>query len=127
MPIVHVLIFDEDARGDFEAKRAPAWTRALADRLGECFGTEPGRTWVTLERRAPGQYAENDAPLEPEDLPTLVDVLHADGRTSDHARAEARSIAAAVADVLGRPSERVHVVYAPSGRGRVAFGGVLLE
>ncbi len=38
---------------------------------------------------------------------------------------EVRRLTDAIAAACGRPAENVHLVYAPAGRGRVAFGGRL--
>lgn len=73
-----------------------------------------------------GNYAENGASIEGNDLPVFVQVLHADWPTEEARVQEATALAAAIAICLGRQPERVHVEYAPPGRGRIAFGGKLV-
>ena len=73
-----------------------------------------------------GQYAENGATVEDNDLPVFVRVLHADWPEEGTRSKEAAALAASVASCLGRQVEHVHIEYAPPGRGRVAFGGRLV-
>ena len=75
---------------------------------------------------AAGQYAENGATVEDNDLPVFVRVLHADWPEEDTRSNEAATLAASIAACLGRQVEHVHIEYAPAGRGRVAFGGRLV-
>jgi hypothetical protein len=53
-------------------------------------------------------------------------VLHADLPAAPALAEEARAIAQTVGACVQRSPQQVHVEYAPSGRGRVAFGGNLL-
>ena len=69
-------------------------------------------------------YAENSAGEAFH--PVFVRLLLADLPPPAKLRDQAAALAAAVAAVLGREQEQVHIEYAPPGRGRVAFGGTLL-
>lgn len=71
-------------------------------------------------------YAENGEALEDNELPVFVQVLHADWPDEGARVREAEALTKAVAASLGRQVERVHIEYAPPGRGRIAFGGKLV-
>jgi hypothetical protein len=45
----------------------------------------------------------------------------------DEMKREVAALAAAVGAACHRPTEEVHLFYEPPGRGRVAFGGKLVE
>ena len=109
-----------------EAPPAAALTQALADAAGRALGTPPGRTWVRLRTLPASQYAENDAAVAPADAPAFVTVLHARPPETDARALEVTALTQALATVLGRAPERVHVQYAPAAAGRQAFGGKLV-
>lgn len=100
-------------------------TQALADALGDLFGSERGETWVRRRTLPRACYAENNAPNAPP--ATFVTVLHHTPPAGDERRGQASEIAAIVAVALECPTEHVHVVFAPAAAGRIAFGGVLRE
>ena len=97
----------------------------LAQVLGAVFQAPEGRVWVRLEQLAEHLYAQNG----PADgvCPVFVTVLHADLPPREALAAQALALARAVAGCLGRQAEHVHVEYSPPGRGRVAFGGKLMQ
>ena len=99
----------------------------VANELGEVFTCGPGQVWVQLSTLAATEYAENLVAMGEDELPAFVTLLHADLLPSEVRASEALRVCQAIARCLGRPVERVHLEYAPSGRGRVAFGGKLLE
>jgi len=98
----------------------------LSDSLGSIFNSEPGSTWLKLEYLDRTLYAENETELDSDIQPTFVEVLKRSLPDQDMLTTEAREIAAAVAHTLSRPVENVHIIYLPSGEGRIAFGGKLL-
>lgn len=120
MPVVDVQIVAARAQGDAAAQ-------ALADALGHAFGSGPGRTWVRVQMLSSVQYAENGGALRADELPVFATVLHARAPQGPARADEVRAVTEAIARVLDRPPERVHVQYAPDGAGRQAFGGVLVE
>lgn len=125
MPIIDVtLVLAEGA-----APPAPSLARELADALGAALGCEPGRLWVRLHELPAACYAENGSGAGPDagGPPVFVEILHADLPQAAARAAEARVLCDTVAHATGRPAERVHVEYAPPGRGRIAFGGKLIE
>lgn len=120
MPIVDLQVVQPPSQA-FENGLA----QRLADAIGRCLDAEPGRVWVRLQALASGHYAENGSPLQDGEWPVFVTVLLGDRPAADALAAQAAALAAAVAEVLARPVGRVHVEYAPPGRGRLAFGGRL--
>jgi len=121
MPIVDVR-FVASARPEAHTPSA----QELADALGRVLGSDPGRTWVRLHRHDISQYAENETSVQTDELPVFATLLLAT-MPDIEARAEhAGAICSALSRCFGRPLERIHLEYAPSGTGRVAFGGVLM-
>ena len=122
MPIVEVEVV---CHAEAEFNRFSA--TALADALGQVFGSQLGAVWVKLRFLGVSRYAESKSTLEPSELPTFVSVLHARAPQGEELAAEAKAVTNAVALCLGRPAERVHVRYEPSAVGRQAFGGNVLR
>jgi phenylpyruvate tautomerase PptA (4-oxalocrotonate tautomerase family) len=100
--------------------------QTLANEISQALSAEPGRVWVRVAEFPSEKYAENGATVQDNELPVFVQVLHADWPAQEARGKEAAALAAAVAASLGRQIERVHIEYAPPGRGRVAFGGKLV-
>lgn len=122
MPIVDVQFVYNEAT---EASSISA--QALADALGQVFGSAPGHTWVRVHALRRASYAENETELMASELPVFVAALHARPPVQEALALEALTVTKAVATCIGRPIERVHVQYAPAGVGRQAFGGSLVE
>lgn len=122
MPIVDIELVCE-SEADFGAVSA----RALADALGQVFGSTPGRTWVRLRQLGSAAYAENNLAITRSELPAFVTILHARPPEGAALVAELDAVTIAVARCLAREPERVHVQYAPAGVGRQAFGGRLVD
>jgi phenylpyruvate tautomerase PptA (4-oxalocrotonate tautomerase family) len=118
MPIVDVELVCTPGAGDAEVS-----ARSLADALGHVFGSPPGSTWVRLHALARGAYAENGVELGAAAGPAFVTVLHAHPPSGAELAAEVTAITHAAAACLRLPPDSVHVEYAPSGAGRLAFGG----
>ncbi len=100
--------------------------QVIADSIAGVLSADTGRIWVRLTELPKDRYAENGIVVDDNDLPVFVQVLHAELPTEDARVQEAKALAVAVAASLGRQVERVHIEYAPPGRGRVAFGGKLV-
>ena len=122
MPIIDIELVCA-SEPEFRAVSAAA----AANSLGEVFGSEPGRAWVRLRRLGSDCYAENHAELSPGELPVFVTVLLATLPPEAELATQVAAITRAVAAVVGRPADRVHVQYAPAGAGRQAFGGRLVR
>lgn len=96
---------------------------AIADAIGDALQQPPGRVWVRLHLI---HHAENGGPLAGAQ-PVFVTLMHAHPPKGDALRAEIMAVTQAVAQVSGRPRERVHLEYTAPGAGRMAFGGRLVE
>lgn len=103
--------------------RPAAAAQRLADRAGEILGAGPAQCWVRLREIAVDAYAENGPPTSAR--PVIVRVLRFDLPQREGRASSALSLAAAIGEALDRPRESVHLVFEPSGAGRVAFGGEL--
>ena len=105
----------------------PGLAQAVADALGHLFESPPGRTWVRTSTLPAANYAENGLPLVQDGLPVFVTLLLAVPPEGEARANQAARITTAVALAVGRDSSNVHIEYAAAGKGRVAFGGVLVE
>lgn len=98
----------------------------LADELSEIFQSPRGGTWVKVRGLPVDHYAENGG-RPAEVYPIFISVLKAKFPETDEIEMEVARITGAVAQLCGRPSENVHVIYQPEARGRVAFGGKIVS
>jgi phenylpyruvate tautomerase PptA (4-oxalocrotonate tautomerase family) len=97
----------------------------LADAAGPVFAAAPGTVWVTLTDVPGHHYAENGVATADTPRPVFVRItLAADAPPADRAD-QARRLVATLAPLLARDPSHVHLIYAPPGAGRVAFGGRL--
>ena len=120
MPIVEVEIVAE-------RKIVPGLATRLAHNLAPIFGGSARGTWVKLRRLDVSDYAEGDGGPSPEVRPVFVRILKADPPTGDELRDQIRLVTRVVGETCERPFENIHVVYQLSARGRVAFGGELVD
>lgn len=119
MPIVDVeLVGDDDPPS--------ALTQRLADALGVALSSRPQGTWVRVRRLERSGYAEN-AGVAADEHPVFVTVLERVRPTGQDLRDRIAGVTAAVAEVTGRDPAHVHVLYDADARGRLAFGGDLVE
>ena len=121
MPIVEIEIVlkpNEIIQGEI--------VEELAEQLGEIFGSPKGTTWVKVRGLTHDHYAENGG-MPDGVFPIFVSVLKSILPTSEEMQKEVEMITGAVAQIFGRPSGNVHIIYQPDGRGRVAFGGKLVS
>ena len=117
MPIVDIDIVD----GTLTKKT----TQALADAVGQAFGAAPGKVWVRSRILPATGYAENGA--QPAPRPVFVTVTASAPPQGDELKAVIGRIVADVARLTNRPRDNVHVEFAPAAKGRIAFGGRLVE
>jgi phenylpyruvate tautomerase PptA (4-oxalocrotonate tautomerase family) len=127
MPIIDIELVYASSKGAAAAAVASTSPQALADALGHVFASAPGRTWVRLHFLDSGAYAENDVMVGSSELPVFVTILHAHPPSGAGLITELKAVTDTVARLVARPSERVHVQYAPAAAGRQAFGGRLVE
>ena len=122
MPIVDIEVVG-DVPNDDGAARA----QALCDAIARIFAAPPATTWVRVRKLPCEDYAENHVSVAPSDLPVFVTVLKRHVPARAELTREVAALAQAVARVVGRPPNRVHVEYAAAAAGRIAFGGILIE
>ena len=122
MPIVDVELV-----GPAAATGERGLARALADAAAAVFGAPVATTWVRVRVLAPHAYAENGADVAADALPVFVTVRKRRVPEGVALAAEARALTDAIAAVVRRPAERVHVEYTPPAAGRMAFGGTLVD
>jgi phenylpyruvate tautomerase PptA (4-oxalocrotonate tautomerase family) len=120
MPIVDIDI----VLGPNEANRKEMVSE-LANELGEIFHSSPGETWIKVQTLSANQYAENGGTQDGV-YPVFVTIIKSKLSSIEEMQNEVAKITGAVAQICGRPSENIHVIYQPEGRGRVAFGGKLV-
>lgn len=122
MPILDVeaVLFDDEVVDSI-------WALEIADAAGKIFETTPGQTWVRIRGLPHLHYAENGAGDSSELGPVFVSVLKAQLPDVEDLRAEVDKLTGAIARIIGRPEENVHVLYLPPGSGRISFGGKLVE
>ena len=123
MPIVDIEVVTNPS----ETVAGKELLQSLADELGDLFGSGPGDTWIRLRSIDRRGYAENRTPIDGSVRPTFVSVLRYELPDAAELRREMAGIAEAVARILGRPRENVHVLYSPGAKGRIGFGGKLEE
>ena len=98
----------------------------LADQLGEIFNSPKGTTWIKIRALERDHYSENGG--TPDGVfPVFVSILKSMFPGRDEMQKEVEMITGAVAQTYRRPSENVHIIYLPEGKGRVAFGGKLFS
>jgi phenylpyruvate tautomerase PptA (4-oxalocrotonate tautomerase family) len=122
MPVVDIEIVVPP-----NATVAAGLAQALADAVGDTLGSPPGQTWVRLQLLPREHYAENHSSLDASDLPAFVRLLQRQPVEGLARATEAAALTCAIAQILGRPSDRVHIEYAPAAAGRVAFAGNLVR
>jgi phenylpyruvate tautomerase PptA (4-oxalocrotonate tautomerase family) len=120
LPILRVEIVERPG-----TEPDPGLARSLAESAGRVFGSRPGSTWVILTRRSALDYAENGE--EGEHYPVFVRVLVRDPPSGAKLREEVSALTDAIARECGREPSEVHLLYEPAARGRMAFGGRLLD
>jgi phenylpyruvate tautomerase PptA (4-oxalocrotonate tautomerase family) len=119
MPIVDVELVGDDGR-------VAALTQRLADAIGKALSSRPGGTWVRVRLLPRDQYAENGG-LEDAVRPVFVTVLERTLPTGPDLADRISRVTAAVAASTDRDPTNVHVLFAPSAAGRLAFGGRLVD
>lgn len=118
MPIVDVEIVSRDGG------LPQALPGQLADAIGAALGAPIGSTWVRVRVLDADRYAESGG--QSGIRPVFVSILRRTLPELGARAATSRAIASAVAGLVGRPHENVHVIWEPPGAGRVAFGGELV-
>ena len=97
----------------------------LANELGKIFDSSPGETWIKIHPLSADQYAENGG-TQDGIYPIFATVMKSKLSSFEEMQKEVAKITGAIAQISGRPSDNIHVIYQPEGRGRVAFGGKIV-
>jgi phenylpyruvate tautomerase PptA (4-oxalocrotonate tautomerase family) len=103
----------------------PATTQRLADAIGDALSSRPGGTWVRVRSLDESLYAENGG-VPDHVRPVFVTVLERVRPVGDALETKVARVTAAVAAVIGRPDDNVHVLFEEDAAGRLAFGGRLV-
>ena len=123
MPVLEVELIGEVAS---ETRRGLA--ARIAEGVAGVLGAKPQSVWVRLRYTPLADYAENGPTGGgPMPLPVFVTIMKRAWSEGDQMKHEVAALAAAVGAACHRPAEEVHLLYEPPGRGRVAFGGRLVE
>jgi len=101
--------------------------RRIAEAAGAALTSRPGRTWVVVRHLPESSYAENGGGPPAGVLPVFVRLLLADPPAGLARSAQAAALTAAIAEACSRAPENVHVLYETAARGRIAFGGKLID
>jgi phenylpyruvate tautomerase PptA (4-oxalocrotonate tautomerase family) len=117
MPILNVEVV-----GDPSAYAADLATR-LANATARVFQSRPQGTWIKVYFLPEAQYAENEGDAKP----VLVSITQGTLPAGEELRRQLADLTQTIADVTGHAAENVHVILEPEARGRIAFGGQLLE
>ncbi|MCU0610838.1 MAG: hypothetical protein MUE60_03495, partial [Candidatus Eisenbacteria bacterium] len=97
MPIVDIEVVCQEGT---DASSVSA--QALADALGQVFGSTPGSTWVRVHTLLSSSYAENEVELRGSPPPAFVTILHAHPPMGEARTLEVLAVTNAVASCLGR-------------------------
>lgn len=122
MPILDVQLIGSVTESD----RATL-ARRIADAAGAVFTSRPQQTWVTLRFVPDDAYSENGGGPPGGVRPVIVSILHSNPPTGDALTDQVARLTQAIARACGRPAESVHLIYQPLAKGRVAFGGRLVD
>ena len=121
MPILDIEIV---ARG---AQKIPAeLAQSIATELGTVLRVRSGGLWVRVHLRPAERYAENTQAGEAP-APVFATWIENDRPVGVALTTRIEAITKTVARLTGRPAENVHVLFEAAARGRIAFGGELLE
>ncbi len=120
MPILTVEIV-----GPVDAQLQHGLTRRLADAAGAALQSRAQGTWVKTVFISPDNYAENAGGPPPGVYPVLVSVLLAQPPHGEALQLMVHTLTSAIAEVVGRAPDNVHIVFEPAAAGRIAFGGNL--
>lgn len=123
MPIIDIELVEDEVPQPVSAEIV----QALADGLGELFGSHQAGTWVRMRYLPRGQYAENQEVVDQSIRPVFVTVLKADSGDEQLRASEAKAIADEVSRLLQRPVQNTHILFQPDAAGRIAFGGELVR
>lgn len=119
MPIVTIEIVGGSAL------RGAKLSQRLADACSPAFPPEHREVWLQLRLvRGPSWAVSKKSSRGRK--PVFVHVVREVNPRGAKLKQEIQGLTEAVARVTGRPRDQVHVLYEPSAKGRMAFGGRLV-
>ena len=116
MPIVDVEIVGAPA--------AEGLAQRLADEIGRALAAPTGKVWVRVHTLSAARYAENGGEAPQPVFVTILSSAPPEGEALDQRVAR---VTAAVASLTDRDPQNVHVLFEPTARGRIAFGGRVVK
>lgn len=119
MPILNIEVIGD--REHFPQDLA----QRFADAAGSSLNSRPGGTWVKVHFLEEAAYAESGGATE--GLPIIVSLIQAEVPRGDVLRDQVAGLARALAQAADHPVENVHIIIEPAAKGRIAFGGTLIE
>ena len=122
MPIITVELVGDEPRD-----RESSLAQTLAHVIAKALHSAPGQTWVRVRWLRRENYAENATEGGVGGLPVFVTILKRSAPAGAELEAEVSALTQVIAQAVGRPPSLVHVEYAPSAAGRMAFGGRLIQ
>lgn len=120
MPILNVSWIGDQPVPSHLAQR-------LADAAGGVLQTPPGRTWVMIRAVPSNFYAENHCPDVGAEGMLWISILLSEPPEGKALQPLVETLTAALAEASGVPSTRVHLLFEPAARARIAFGGTVFE
>ena len=97
----------------------------IADAAGAALNSRRNGTWVKLKFVPEAMYAENGGGVD--QPPVIVTVVQAEPPSGVELKSQMARLADAIGEVTGRKRASVHILCEPPAKGRIAFGGVLVE
>jgi phenylpyruvate tautomerase PptA (4-oxalocrotonate tautomerase family) len=122
MPILDVEIVVPDL-----GQLKPNLPTDLSDAIGLLLGVPPGKTWVRVRELLHKNYEEGGGGAPEGTRVVFVEILRRKNPPPEELRSEVAKLTQLFARVCECPADNVHILYKPDGRGRVAFGGKLVE
>ncbi len=124
MPLINLEILqDPIPQPELDSEQV----QQLCDAIGQAMGSRQAGTWLKVSYLSRGQYAENQELLVPDIRPVFAYIIRAELLPNAQLQEEAQRLAAVIGQHLDRPQQNIHIIYEPEGKGRIAFGGQLVE
>jgi len=119
MPILELEIIG--AAEDYDSDLA----QTVADSAAAALKSRPQGTWVKLCFTETNRYAENGGAVD--EPPIIVNVLQAEVPNGAELRTQILELTSAISAATRRSPSSVHIIMEPAAKGRIAFGGSLVE
>jgi len=97
----------------------------VADSAGVALNSRPQGTWVKIAFIESSRYAENGGAVD--QPPIVAKVLQAELPDTRTLKLQIAGLTHAISAATKRQESSVHVIMEPAAKGRIAFGGTLVE